>query len=234
VQAAQQTILIAHLAPVDSSVDGGGNAVLHVSTVRGQTNAQLGVELEGAATNTTFNVSLKPLTGDATVIGTVKTDAGGNGSLVLTTKSGTLPVDLTSVKAGYSITVSIPATETTPETPVYTGTFAAVGKGKPSLPVNVQPVNLKATLSDSTGAKAVAVYHSVTVHGKTYMELEVVVTGAAGTDPLPVTIQNQVVGTITPDASGRGVLRLTTVSVQEGATITVGTMSSTFTKIGKK
>jgi hypothetical protein len=235
VQASQQTILIAHLAAVDSSVAGGGAAVLHISTVRGQTNAQLGIELEGAAANSTFNVSLKPLTGDATAIGTITTDASGKGSLVLTTKSGNVPVDLTKVSAGYSITVSTPdSTGTGADTPVYSGEFAAVGKGKPSLPVSVQPVNLKATLSDVSGAKAVVVYNSVTVRGKTHTELEVVVTGAAANASLPVTIHDQLVGTITTDAAGRGVLRLTTASAQAGDTITVGTMSSTFTKVGKK
>src|SRR4051794_26651705 len=54
----QQVILAAHLTDSTTGNTAVGNAVFHTGTQHGQTRSQLGVEIEHALANTTYDVSI--------------------------------------------------------------------------------------------------------------------------------------------------------------------------------
>jgi hypothetical protein len=235
--AAQQTVLVAHLAQTDGVGAGSGEATFHTSTVRGVTTSRLTVELQGATANTQFTVAV-----NGTTLGTITTDANGAGELMLTSNpKGSqqgFPAGFTGISAGDTLTV----TSGTDSTDALSGAFAAVGKPQ-TPPTHAQPVNLKATLTDSTAgstATGVAGYHTVTAHGTTHTQLEVAITGATPNTTLDVNLVNSSgttkLGTIMTDANGSGVLHVSdsSLTIAAGDTITVGTLSGTFAKVGKK
>ena len=102
---------------------------------------------------------------------------------------------------------------------------------------SVQSSVLMAHLSDSSGASGLAFYHTVTVHGTTHTDLEVVVFGGAKNASLPVTLNGDTtsVGTVNTNAHGFGILHLSdpSLSISAGDTLTVGTLSGSFSQIGK-
>jgi hypothetical protein len=237
--AAEQTVLVAHLTPTGTAT-GTGEAAFHTSTVRGVTSSKLGVEVQGAAASSTFDVVVGGVT-----LGQLTTNDNGNGEVVFTNSP---KGDQVALPAGFMVTststITLKLHDSTNTTDTLTGTFAAVGK--PASPPAAQPVNLKATLTGSTEvstAKGVAVYHTVTNRNGTRSELEVVVSGAAANTSYNVTVGSATLGTLTTDARGRGVLRVNNLSTTiaannvitlSSATSGGGTLSGTFTKVGKK
>jgi len=224
--ASQQVILSAHLTDTNTGSTAVGNAVFHSGTEHGQTRSQLGVEVADALAKTTYDVAI-----GGTALGTITTNAKGEGHLVLfSSPRGNqrgLPAGFT-VNSGDTLTV----TAESPASDTLTGTFAA--------PQPPQVTNLKATLTDSQGGtgKGVALYHSATKDGATRSDLEVVVTNATPNSSLDVFLNGGTtsIGTVKTDAHGRGVLHITdgSVAIASGDIISVGTLGGTFAATGKK
>src|SRR5262245_55003803 len=96
---------------------------------------------------------------------------------------------------------------------------------------------LMAHLSDTSGAKGIAFYHSVTANGTTHTDVEIVVFGGAKNSSLLVNLNGDTtsIGTVDTHAHGFGVLHLSgaSLSISAGDTLTVGTLSGSFSQIGK-
>ena len=120
---------------------------------------------------------------------------------------------------------------------------AVAGKNRTGNPSSVTSTVLTAQLNDATtGMTAEVIYKSCTVNGTTNTSLVVKVEGAAAGSTLDVSLDNVVVGQITVDAGGEGVLSLSSspkstqqrplpanfpAGVAAGAAISVGTATGT-------
>jgi hypothetical protein len=176
-------------------------------------DGELDVSVKGAAASTTLNVLV-----DGTQVGTLTTDAHGNGELELS-QSGL-------VKTGSTITVGD-----------LTGTFAAPtstggdndgdnggDNGGGDHGGQGAGTSLQAALTNASGATGKAEFNSGDG------DLEVRVQGAAASTTLNVLIDGNQVGTITTDASGNGKLQLpkSGLTVNSGSTIAVGDLTGSF------
>jgi hypothetical protein len=205
-----QTSLSATLTdPTNSSASGLAVYTLSKAS-HGTSLTNFNVSVTGATANSTLDVAI-----GGTVIGQIKTDANGAGSLALSSNPTSAQQGL---PANFPMTVSANSVVTVG---TLTGTLATA-------PVS-HKTDLTAQLSDSSG-KGVghAVFKSNTRSGHT--ELTLSVTGLPANSTVDVKIGGTVVGQITTNSRGSGRLRLKNLSttVNAGSTISVGTLSGTF------
>jgi len=193
--------------------------------VNGTTTAQkLVIDVAGAAANASYNVTV-----GTTVLGTLTTDANGNGRLILTSSSssstagstassncaatGTLPDGFT-LAAGA--TINLASTDTTVDP--LNGTFATasgdIGLGN-GIGGGVcygnhgTSTKLVASLSDAGSTVGKAGFTTITnADGTTTEILWVRVTGAGDSSTLDVSIDGTSVGSLTTDSNGNGLLIL--------------------------
>ncbi len=174
-----------------------GTASFKSETEDGNTESNLVVTINGTAASTDIAVMI-----DGNTVGTISTDANGNGSLVLKDAAIT-------VNEGSTIAVGDA-----------TGTFALA-------PEVTSVLHLRSRLSDSaSGATGTAIFLSRTLSdGSVDSKLIVNVRGAAAGSTLDVAIDGTVVGTIDTDVNGNGHAVLTNVSVTPtaGSAISVDT-----------
>jgi hypothetical protein len=205
-----QTSLSATLTdPADSNAT--GTVTYAVSRpFHGMSNTNFNVTVKGATANSTLNVSV-----GGVVVGQIATDANGAGSLALASHpSGTQQV----LPSNFPTTIS-------PDAVVGVGTLSGT---LASTHLN-HKLSLTAQLTDSSGKDVGhAVFKSNTESGKT--DLTVSVRGMAANSTLDVTIGGTVVGQITTNGRGAGRVRVNNLSttVDAGSTISVGTLSGTF------
>ena len=199
------------------------------------TEAKFSVKVHGAAANAMLPVAI-----DGVVVGQVKTDANGDGSLVFSTNPHgsqvAFPANFpTSLAAGATVTVGTDLSGTL-AVPNHHGDDGDEGE-----------VNLKASLTGSTAATATASFHTETEHGQVLSFFSVKVKGATAGAVLPVIVAGINVGSITIDANGNGSLVFSTKpngttvlpfpanfpTLAANSTITVGTiLSGTFAAEG--
>ncbi len=192
--------LTAKLADTTGAVT--GTASFKSETEDGNTESKLAVTINGAAANMDFDVLV-----NGTSVGTLTTDADGNGSLTVKDPS-------VAIMEGDTIAVGDA-----------TGTFAVA-------PEVTSVLHLRSRLSDTTSdARGIAVFVSRTLSDSTTdSKLIVNVHGAAAGSMLDVAIDGTVVGQVQTDANGNGHAVLTDISAAPaaGSTITVGdTLSGT-------
>jgi hypothetical protein len=175
----------------------------------------------GAAANTTLNVDVNGVN-----VGTIMTDANGNGSLVFSTNpKGTqfpFPANFpTSLASGATVTIGS-----------LTGTLAS-----PTANVHFKPVSF-ANLTGTTAATGTTLFVNQTVGGQAIMLFAVNVKGATPGASLDVSVGGTKVGTITVDDSGNAALVFSSIpygsalafpanfptTVGAGSAITVGTI----------
>lgn len=96
---------------------------------------------------------------------------------------------------------------------------------------------LIAHLSETNTAKGLAIYHTVTAHGTTHTDLEIVVFSGPKHSSLPVLLDGNTtsIGTVRTNGHGFGILHLSdsSLSISNGDTITIGALTGSFSKIGK-
>jgi hypothetical protein len=231
--AVQGTVLSAQLSdPANAAASG---MMTYMSgTVNGTASTLLIVGVHDTAANSTLSVSI-----GSVVVGTVTTDANGNGNLVLTSNPQNpndqpLPSNFpTSITAGTAVSVGTLdgtlATQTNPSpTP-------------PPAPAPVQSTVLSAPLGDpaNPAASGMVVYMTSTANNVTSTQLIVGVRGAAANSPLSLIIGGVTVGAVMTDANGNGNLVLTSnpqkpgdqplppnfpTSVAAGTPVSVGTL----------
>ena len=217
--------------------------------VHGTTTTQeLVISVVGAAANASYAVTV-----GTTNLGTLMTDANGNGQLCLTSSStstttppssptaaGTLPAGFT-VAAGATIGLA----STDPTVAALNGTFATasgdigIGNGRRHgcHGDNGNVTRLVAPLTNAGVSAGRAVLKTFTnSDGTTTQILRVHVTGADPNATLPVSIDGTSVGTINTDSNGNGSLILSSnpqnsnvgqlpagLTITSSSTITVGT-----------
>jgi hypothetical protein len=249
----QATVLSAQLSdPANAAA--AGMMTYMTCTVNGATMTQLIVNVHATAASTTLNVSIGSGTA-AVIVGTITTDANGNGNLVLTSNPQNpgdqqLPSDFpSSISSGTAVSVGTLGgtlgaqtnpTPTPPPSPPPPPTTS---------PTPVQGTVLTAQLSDPNNAAATGMmtYMTGTVsNGATLTQLFVGVHGAAANSPLSVSIGSGssavVVGTINTDVNGNGNLVLSSnpqnpgdqqlpqnfpTSIAAGTAVSVGTLAGT-------
>lgn len=228
-QSASHSTLTAQLSDSDGSAT--GTATYSTGTCNGTTVTRLSVGVNGAAADTTLDVSV-----DGTVVGQLTTNSSGNGSLVLSSNpqgsEQQLPTDFpTTVAAGSTVSVG-----------TLTGSLAVpstTGGGCHDSAVT----RLTSQLTDSEGAATgTATYLTGTSSdGSTITKFKVSVSGATASTTLDVAIDGTVVGQVTTDTSGAGKLVLSSnpssgeqalpsnfpTSISAGSTVTIGTLSGT-------
>ncbi len=181
--------LTANLADTTGAVT--GTASFKSETEDGTTQSKLVVTIQGATPSMDIPVLI-----DGASVGTISTDADGNGSLVLKDAAIT-------VNEGSTISVD-----------TATGTFAVAAE------VHVVDVlHLRSRLSDpASGATGTAIFMSRTLSdGTVDSKLIVNVHGATAGSMLDVAIDGTVVGQVQTDANGNGHTLLTNVSVTPAA-----------------
>ncbi len=205
-----QTSLSAILTDPANSAASGTVTYMVLKASHGTSSTNFNVNVTGAMANSTLNVAI-----GGVVVGHIATDASGAGSLALASNpTGTqqaLPANFpTTISANSAITVG-----------TLTGTL---GSARVS-----HKTELTAQLTGSTGSGAGhATFKSNMENGKS--SLTVSVTGLPANSTVNVTVGGTVVGQITTNGRGSGRLRLKNLSatVDAGSTITVGTLSGTF------
>jgi len=205
-----QTSLSATLTDPTNSGAFGTVTYMVSKASHGTSNTNFNVNVTGATANSTLNVAI-----GGVVVGQIATDASGAGSLALASNpTGTqqaLPANFpTTISADSVITVG-----------TLTGTLASTRDS--------HKTELTAQLTDSSGNGAGHVtFKSNMENGKT--RLTVSVTGLPANSTVDVTIGGTVVGQITTNNRGSGRLRVKNLSapVDAGSTISVGTLSGTF------
>ncbi len=191
--------------------------------------------MTGTTASSTLDVAI-----DGTVVGQLKTDDTGAGTLTLSSKNSALPDNFPVVAAGSVITISDSATGTT----LLTGTLASETSAGESSDDHgdcdeAMRTNLSADLTDSVGsATGTATFHSKTRRDTAAMSFTVSVTGAAVSDTLSVAIDGTPVGSILTDETGAGSLTLSTKdstlpsdfpTVAAGSVVTVTSSDGTTT-----
>ena len=160
------------------------------------------IHVSGAAASSSLAVAV-----GGTTVGTLTTDASGNGTLSIAEASS-------AITTGTTITVGD-----------LSGTFAQPpGPPKPPSPPAPPTPPLVASLTDSSGATGQGNFDS------NRGELMIHVSGAAARSSLSVAVGGTTVGTLTTDPSGNGALSITeaTSAITTGTTITVGDLSGAF------
>ena len=237
---ADHTVLTATLSdPNNSSVS--GTATYKTYTSNGVTETEFSVSVTGETANTTFDVSV-----DGAVVGQITTNDNGAGSLKLSSDAS--DTDDSPLPANFPTTITGGVSQVLVGTSL-TGTLAAptsTGGGCGGQHESNRTV-LTASLTDpdNSSASGTVIYKTGRSHdGTTYTKLVVSVTGAAASTTLPVSIDGTQVGEITTDDTGAGKLVLSsnphgsqtqlpsnfpTTITADTTTITVGTLSGTFT-----
>jgi len=191
---------------VASLTDNGaaaGQASYEAETEHGTSQQQLAIHVTGAAANATLNVTV-----DGTLIGTLATDANGQGhvrfaSNPTSTNVQALPANF-AISAGSKITVG----------DAISGSFAVPTSGgegheneHEGSESQENETELHASLTNNGVAAGQAAYHAETENGVTRQSLRVKVTGLAASTTLNVTVDGTVIGTLTTDANGNGKAR---------------------------
>jgi hypothetical protein len=222
---ANETHLFATLTNSSGAVVG---TVGYESEVNGSTTTQkLLISVVGAAANASYDVSI-----GTTSLGTLTTDANGNGRLVLTsaisntsssstssstcggTSTGTLPSDFT---LGAGATIALASTDTTVDS--LSGTFATstgdiglgngFGGGGGCHGGENSVSRLEATLANGTTTVGRSVFSTYTNSDDTTTDiLRVHLKGADLSATLDVSVDGTSLGSITTDANGNGILIL--------------------------
>ena len=195
--ASNETHLVANLT---NNGNAAGRASYEAETEHGASRQQLSVEVKGAAANATLNV-----TADGNVIGTLVTDANGQGQARFAnspTKGNvqTLPDNFT-LNVGSTIAVG----------DTISGSFAAPAPGgdgheheNEGSESQENETELHASLNNNGVAAGQSNYHAETENGVTHQSLRVNVTGLAASTTFNVTVDGTVIGTLTTDTSGNG------------------------------
>ena len=198
--ASNETHLVANLT---NNGNAAGRASYEAETEHGTSQQQLSVEVNGATTNATLNVTV-----DGNVIGTLVTDANGQGQARFVnnpTKANVqaLPDNFT-LNAGSTIAVG----------DTISGSFAAPAPGGDShdhenegSESEENETELHASLTNNGVAAGQANYHAETENGVTHQSLRVKVTGLGASTAFNVTVDGTVIGTLTTDARGNGKAR---------------------------
>jgi hypothetical protein len=235
---AQGTLLSAKLSdPANPAVTGSAHFASFMAG--GVTFTTLSVSIEGAPANTMQSVMIKGV-----VVGTVLTDAEGEGHLTLSSNPhgsqqplpGNFPAG---VMAGDMVSVGTAA-----------GTLAVQmhagddDNDQGDENENESGTHLSATLADPANAAVSghATFQSETDDGKTETTFAVSIKGAAVSTMLPVTLQGVMVGMLTTDATGAGKLVLSSANgtlpanfpttVMPGDPVMVGTATGMFAVSG--
>jgi hypothetical protein len=160
------------------------------------TTGDFELQIEGAAANTTLDVSI-----DGNSVGSISTDANGNGQLELSNVTFT-------VMNQSTITVG------DPNNGGLTGTFGSSSTASTELSVQLT--------SSTSNAHGEAEFSS----GDQMLKVEI--EGAAPNTTYDVSIDGNKVGTITTDSEGEGEVQLSTagVTVQQGSTLTIGDLNN--------
>lgn len=227
-------------ATLTSDGAGSGTAQFKSEVENGTTEQYLTVKVTGAAASTTLNVTV-----DETLLGTLTTDADGNGIVKFATTSSSdsviaLPTGFV-LNEGSKITVgdAISGSFATSTTGTCGGGEHGRGGGDES---DITQTRLTADLTNGDTAAGRAVYHAVTYEGSTRQALRVRVTGLAASTTFNVSVDDTVIGTLTTDANGNGRARFSSnphnsnvqqlpdgFTLSAGATIKVGdTVIGTF------
>jgi len=209
VECRAQTSLSATLTdPANSSAT--GTVTFSKTSSKGTKATNFNISVSGAAANSTLGVAI-----DGVVVGQISTDGSGAGSLVLSSNpTGTQQ----QLPTNFPATVSADSVVTVGS---LSGTLASTHVS--------HKTTLTSQLTDSTGSgTGTATFNSNTENGKTRLSLSV--TGLAANTTLDVTIGGTVVGQVTTNSSGAGMVKFKnpTTTVTSGSTITVGTLSGTF------
>lgn len=169
------------------------------------------IQVKGAAVSTTLDVQL-----DGTSIGSLTTDASGNGSLKLTNLTNTVNVSSALTIGDVTGTFSAAPSEYESENNEHSGREGHCG-GEAAF---------TATISNSTGATGTASYFTNT------NSLKVKVTGATASTTLDVQMDGKSIGSVSTDASGNGTVTVKslTSAVTATSTLTVGDLTGTFTQ----
>lgn len=187
----------------------------------GKATTEMVVAVSGAAASSTFDVTLTTGSGDTavtTTIGTITTDANGNGKLILSSspKTGSSEVAL---PADFPATVAAGATVSIGKD--LTGALATATKPNGNGQTDVTITRVATTLSDATGVDKTVVkasYTTVTKDDQSISVFNVCVSGGTAGATLDVKVGDTTVGTITLDAKGRGRLTFSTNGKDPGAT----------------
>jgi len=171
-------------------------------------DGELDISVQGAAVSTTLNVMV-----DGNQVGTLTTDANGNGELELS-QAGLVKTGSTIAVGDLTGTFAAPTTTGGDEGGDSGGSGDHGGEGAGT--------SLQAALTNAGGATGKAEFSSGDG------DLEVQVQGAAASSTLNVLINGNQVGTITTDANGNGKLDLSGLTVNSGSTIAVGDLTGTF------
>lgn len=194
-----ETHLSAALVASDTS-GATGKVNYELETHGSTTSTKFSVSVTGAPASSTLNVAI-----DGAKIGTLSTDASGNGILSLSSKAGTLPNDFpTSLAAGANVTVG-----DTLGGKLATSTDDGEGDCHG---VDVSVTRIGGRLSDpnDTSVSGWSVYKTRTVDGTTTTVFKASIRGAAANTTFDVSVDGTVVGQLTTDANGRGSLVMST------------------------
>jgi hypothetical protein len=217
-----ETTLTAALSSATNPAESGAVSY-QTETEDGQTQAKLIVSVSGAPANATLQVTVSDLATPAvtTTAGQIKTDASGNGQLVLSSNprgsETALPSGFPTLAAGFSVTVGTDLTGTL-AAPSATGgdegDHDGDHEGGQHAGSALTALLTSATNTSETGA---AIYKTETENGQTSAELIIAVKGGPASTTLNVTVADPAnptvqipVGQIQTDASGNGVLVLST------------------------
>jgi phage protein U len=176
-----------------------GTATFTSSTTAG-TNS-LGLKVSGLAASTSFSVMA-----GTTMVGTITTDAKGNGSLKLSSLAAT-------IAAGTALTLVDPGSAT-----VLTGTFATATPCQPGS-------GLSAPLTGATGTSGNLHFLTSATAGQNAIDVQV--KGLAASSTFTVNVGTTTVGSIATDANGKGQLKLTGLSTTAAAGTAVTILDST-------
>ena len=216
---ASETHLFATLTDANNVVVG---TAAYETEVHGTTTTQeLSIKLAGAAANATYSV-----TSEATILGTLTTDANGNGYLELRTTTsatttstsnatakGTLPAGFT-LAAGATIDLASTDTSVAPLNGSFATAAGDIGSGDGHDGQDCQGdrgtvTRIIAQLSNGTATDGKAVFTTITHADGTIVQiLRVRVAGVDANATLPVSVDGTPVGSIMTDANGNGRLIL--------------------------
>jgi hypothetical protein len=228
---AQGTLLSAKLSdPANPDVEGSARFVSF--TAGGMPFTSLSVSIEGAAPNSMHEVTIKGV-----VVGTLMTDAEGEGHLTLSSNphggQQPLPANFpTGVMAGDMVSVGAAAGKLA--VGMHEGDDDDGGDQNENENENESETHLAATLADpaSAAVSGHATFKSETDDGKTETTFAVSITGAAVNAMLNVKLQGTIIGVLKTDANGAGKLVLSSengtlpanfpTTVMAGDTVMVG------------
>jgi len=193
--ASNETHLVANLT---NNGNAAGRASYEAETEHGASQQQLSVEVKGATSNATLNVTI-----DGNVIGTLVTDASGQGKA----RFANNPTKANVQALPDNFTLNAASTIAIGDT--ISGSFAAPapgGDGHDHENEGSEPgdneTELHASLTNNGVAAGEASYHAETENGVTHQSLRVKVTGLGASTTFNVTVDGTVIGTLKTDANG--------------------------------